>query len=802
MDDTASEPTRTQRSTILFVGMEDAQVQALSAGLPEAVRYEIVSFADLGARAGDELAGSVLGCFAWSDANHDSTLATIKSQQALWLLHGVGLCMVGKSSDPHTVAFADELGVEQWLSAGDCGTACRRQIERWLKRESRNRALALRIEQEIEAGLLAQDYVKCRALIDSLVLIDARKRFHLGLLALKMREAKQADKAEECLKRVLIHWPRQLKALALLCEHWVARQDLAAACGMGKQIIDSFGRRLIDAMIGAEGLMADASLEKTPETRRLLVELYGRRSIIRFAEAYAQSAKASARPGEALTVFTAILQETGDEDLIAELSHILAPTARAAKAAPSARAPAAKPPLAKVPAAAAPSPRPPSPPVPALAPLAARPPAASSSDSQLIDRVIAASKTEPDYVTENTGGGIDVVYEMRVFIFHPVENGYQRLAKTFTQLGCRVTEGHHDPGVALDRLRSVKIDALVLWYSEDQPQAVELLRSIVESRDLYPLLTWVLSPSQVAQIQFAAKAHDLFFDGNDVVRWQKAQFEADFKRLLNRAQQPDAPCSVLRRVRRCWAEPMTEPLTQNELSGALAPIRASLAAQPGRLYWLEAEETLQAAARGDLQAAAEQARKLAAGTSSFDAQLVLASVKAKGGESGAAAAELFAWVLAKKALTPERGLALCRLLGTWGAIDVLGKLADALMQDERCKQSPQAHAVCARYYFLGKKAAEGMAHLAKALAASPTRLEYIVDLAQNLDRHQASRAADLWENIAQRSILPRWYCLYQAAEAAIRGEKLERARFLLEEGLKGEPRAEAVARRLSELGKK
>jgi hypothetical protein len=710
--------------------------------------------------------------------------------------------MVGQSSDPHAAAIADELGVEQWLPAGDCGTACQRLIERWLKRESRNRALASRLEQEIEAGLLAQDYVKCRALIDSLVLIDPRKRFHLGLLALRVREAGLADKAEECLKRALIHWPRQLKALALLCEHCVERQDLAAACGFGKQIIDSFGMRLIDAMLGAEGLTADASLEKTPETRRLLIELYGRKSITRFAKAYACSAVAGARSGEVLTVFTAILQETGDEDLIAELSHILTPTARSAKAAPSAMVSAARTPAAKASAAAAPSPAPALLSATAFAPLAVRPPAASSSDSQLIDRVIAASKTEPDYVSKNTGGGIDVVYELRVFVFHPVDNGYQRLAKTFSQIGCRVTEGHHDQSVVLDRLRSVKIDALVLWYSDDQPQAVDLLRSIVESRDLYPLLIWVLTPSQVAQIQFAAKAQDLFFDGNDVVRWQKAQFEDDFKRLLKRAQEPDAPLSVLRRVRRCWVEPMTEPLTREELSGALASASASLATQPGRLYWLKAEEVLQAAAQGDAQAVAEQASKLAAGSTSFDPQLVLAIVKAKGGEPRAAAAELLDWAVARKALTPERGLALCRLLVAWETVDALGKLADTLMQDERCKESHQAQAVCARYYFLGKKTAEGMAHLAKALSTSPTRLEYVIDLAQNLDRHQASRSADLWENIAQRSILPRWYCLYQAAEVAIRGEKLERARFLLEESLKETPRSEVVARRLSELEKK
>jgi hypothetical protein len=431
--------------------------------------------------------------------------------------------------------------------------------------------------------------------------------------------------------------------------------------------------------------------------------------------------------------------------------------------------------------------------------LAVRPPATSSSDSQLIERVISASKTEPNHVSKNTGGGIDVVYELRVFVFHPVDNGYQRLAKTFTQIGCRVTEGHHDQGVALDRLRSVKVDVLVLWFSDDQPQAVDLLRTIVESRDLCLPLTWVLTPSQSAQIQFAAKAQDLFFDGNDVVRWQKAQFEDDFKHLLKLAQDPDASLSVLRRLRRFWIEPMTPPLAREELMGALAPARARLATQPGRLYWLEAEETLQASARGDAPAVAEQAGKLAAGSTGFDAQLVLAIVKAKGGEPRAVAAELLAWVVAKKALTPERGLALSRLLVTWEAGDVLGRLADALMQDDRCKESHQAHAVCARYYFLGRKTAEGMAHLAKALSSSPTRLEYLVELAQNLDRHQASRAADLWETIAQRNLLPRWYCLYQAAEAAIRGEKLERARFFLEESLKAQPPTEIVALRLSEL---
>jgi hypothetical protein len=45
--------------------------------------------------------------------------------------------------------------------------------------------------------------------------------------------------------------------------------------------------------------------------------------------------------------------------------------------------------------------------------------------------------------------------------------------------------------------------------------------------------------SAAVQVQLAGKAHDLFFDGNDVIRWEKRQLVEDFKRLFAGALQDE-----------------------------------------------------------------------------------------------------------------------------------------------------------------------------------------------------------------------------------------------------------------------
>ena len=187
----------------------------------------------------------------------------------------------------------------------------------------------------------------------------------------------------------------------------------------------------------------------------------------------------------------------------------------------------------------------------------------------------------------------DEVRRRHITIFHSIETRVAELKAMLTSINFKCSTGFSDLVSCTRWLRTNGTDCLIVWCGENCHDSEILLRMYTEARSFRRIPLLVLYSSEVALSDFKKRNSDLFIDQFIFFDRQREKFEGAILACLSLVDAETSTRKLLDDLRTSsldFPSPSSNPLTLAEVEAACGAI----AAEPGKMYWAEAESALAA----------------------------------------------------------------------------------------------------------------------------------------------------------------------------------------------------------------